>query len=330
MSTLESKVRRAVIDVGTNSVKLLVADVGSTIRPVLKLSRQTRLGEGAFRAKRLQPEAIERTVAAVADLSAQATRLRAEEIRVLATCATREGMNSNDLVEAIQQAVGLKVEVITGDQEADYVFRGVTSDPDFVEGPVLIVDVGGGSTEWVVGESGVTRLRLSTPIGTARLLELQPPSDPPTSMDLAECRRLVRALLRSEVRPRLQPVLDEFAGRGLRLICVGGALKALARLTAGQTRAEPNVPGRLELAQIQVQVERLWTLSAQERRGLAGVKPEKADVILAGSVIYESVLAEFGFTELFVTQRGLRHGALLDSPVLIAGLRPSLINSEGP
>lgn len=325
MSTVEQKVRRAVIDVGTNSVKLLVADVGSVIRPVLKLSRQTRLGEGAFRAKWLQPEAIERTVAAVADLAAQATRLRVSAIRVLATCATREGLNSHELVEAIQASVGLRMEIITGEQEADYVFRGVTSDFEFAHGPVLIVDVGGGSTEWVVGEAGSTRLRLSTPIGTARLLELQPPSNPPTPGDLAACRRLVRDLLRSEVQAPLQPLLREYASQRLRLICVGGALKALARLTAGQERSEPNVPDRLGLAQVQAQVERLWRLSAEERRALAGVKPEKADVILAGAVIYDSVLDEFGFSELFVTQRGLRHGALLDPGTWTSRLSPTLV-----
>ena len=168
MTTGPTNERHAVIDVGTNSVKLLVANVGRTVKTVLKLSRHTRLGQDAFRAKRLQPEAIARTVAAVAELAAEATALQSATIRMLATSAAREAFNGDEFVQAIQRAVGLDVEIISGYQEADYVFRGVTSDPAFAEGPMLIVDVGGGSTEWVVGEGSSTYLRQSTRLGTAQ------------------------------------------------------------------------------------------------------------------------------------------------------------------
>src|SRR5262245_651162 len=297
MTTSSLDGRRAVIDVGTNSVKLLVADVGPPVKTVLKVSRQTRLGHGAFRTKRLRPAAMARTAAAVAEFAAQAAELRPACIWVLATSATRETVNGHEMVEAIRRAAGLNVEIISGAQEAEFVFRGVTSDRAFASHPLLIVDVGGGSTEWVAGEGGFLYFTASTPLGTTRLLDLNPPSDPPTAADLALCRRSVAKVLRSQIRVQLQPVLKSFCGREIHLVGVGGGLKSLLRV--GAVPAQRNgEPLRLRLEQIRERVARLWSLSSRERRQVAGLEPEKADVILAGALIYEAVMTDFGFSEL--------------------------------
>lgn len=314
MTTSRICERRAVIDVGTNSVKLLMADVGRTVTPVLRVSRQTRLGQGSFRTKWLHPEAVARTAAAVAELGAQAAELRPLSIRVLATSATREAANGSELVQAIQRAVGLNVEIISGDLEAEYVFRGVTSDPAFAEQPLLIVDVGGGSTEWVVGEGAFTYFCGSTHLGTTRLLEMNPPGDPPTPEDLMVSRNAVSDFVHWELRSRLGPTLRSFCGREVRLVGLGGGLRTLARLSAAQGPPRRGEPVRLGLNQIREQVERLWGLCSRERRQLDGLDPEKADVILSGAVIYEAVMAEFNFSEVFVSQRGLRDGALMTGP----------------
>jgi exopolyphosphatase / guanosine-5'-triphosphate,3'-diphosphate pyrophosphatase len=325
--------RRAVIDVGTNSVKLLVADVGDSLEPLLKLSRQTRLGQGAFQTGRLQPEAIARTSAVVAEFAAKATELRPASLRILATSAAREAANGDELVQALFRATGLTVEIISGEQEADYVFRGVTSDPDIGMRPVLIVDVGGGSTEWVVGEGGFAWFAQSTNLGTSRLLEMFPPSDPPTPDDLRRCRGAVAEFLRREAHPRLRPVLASFCGRPVCLVGLGGALKTLARL------ASASPPGGeaailLRWDQVREQVQRIWGLSAQERRSIGGLDPEKADLILAGSVIYEEVMSEFGFAELLVSSHGLRDGALMARREGVLSLRsaasPKLQGSSLP
>src|SRR5437762_12061285 len=122
--------RRAVIDVGTNSIKLLVADVaGHEVRPLLEESKQTRLGRGFYETHRLQPEAIATTAKAVAKFAEMARERRAASIRVIATSAARDAENPSELTSAIEQVAGLKVEIISGDQEADWVFKGVTTDP---------------------------------------------------------------------------------------------------------------------------------------------------------------------------------------------------------
>ena len=142
-----------------------------------------------------------------------AIELRPASLRILATSATREATNAQELVQAIFNATGLTVEILSGDQEANYVLQGVTNDPAIGVRLVLVVDVGGGSTEWVVGNGGLTQFRQSTKLGTSRLLEMCPPDDPPTRGDLARCRRIVANFLRREVCPRLGPVLASFCRR---------------------------------------------------------------------------------------------------------------------
>jgi exopolyphosphatase/guanosine-5'-triphosphate,3'-diphosphate pyrophosphatase len=309
--TAQQVERRAVIDVGTNSVKLLVADVGSALRPVLKSSLQTGLGQGAFSSRRLRPEAIAFTADAVAEFAAEAVALGSAYIRVVATSATREAANGHELAQAIRRAAGLSVEVISGEQEADYVFEGVTSDPLIGPRPVLIVDVGGGSTEWVVGESGLICFRKSTRLGTARLLELHPLGDPPGRAALARLRAIVSEFIRAEVSPSVQPVLWAFCGRPVRLVGLGGALEALARLSSTLASRESGKCGFLRREQLVEQVEQLWGLSLQGRRHLPGLDPEKAEVILPEAVIHEVVLNHFGMDGMLISSRGLREGALL-------------------
>ena len=159
--------RRAVIDVGTNSVKLLVADVtGRQVTPVHEESRQTRLGKGFYETHRLQPEPIARTAEAVWEFSETANDHGAESVRVIATSAAREAVNPKDLTDCIFRACGLKTEIITGAREADWAFQGVATDAELASHPLLILDVGGGSTEFILGH-GVKKV-LPTAFRSAR------------------------------------------------------------------------------------------------------------------------------------------------------------------
>ena len=311
--------RRAVIDIGTNSVKLLVAEVaGSYVTPLWEESEQTRLGRGFYETHLLQPEPIASTARAVAKFAAIAREWQAVSLRVIATSAARDAVNSEELLSAIQTAAGLSVEIISGEQEADWAFQGVTTDPDLAQQPLLLLDVGGGSTEFILGHGAHQDFRHSFPLGTVRLLEKTPPSDPPTPAELAACRQWLREFLRDQVRPKLEGELRQErkfdpVHRRVQLVGTGGTTAILARIEAGMAdydRARIEAT-RLSLDRIQWQTQRLWSLPLAERREIVGLPKDRADVILAGVAIYEAVMEEFGFTELRVSTRGLRFAAVM-------------------
>jgi exopolyphosphatase/guanosine-5'-triphosphate,3'-diphosphate pyrophosphatase len=339
-------IRRAVIDVGTNSVKLLVADLaGDAIQPVSEQSKQTRLGHGFYATHRLRTEAIAATAKAVADFAAVAREAQAIAIRVIATSAARDAVNSEDLTAAIQQASGLKVEIISGQQEAEWGFQGVTSDPQLARAPLLVMDVGGGSTQFVLGRDKRVLYRQSFPLGSVRLMETTPCSDPPQPAELAACRQWLRDFLQKEVQPGLMPAIEAVTATakmdqsplnlaatgttgGLQLVGVGGAACILGCMEAGlgifdRARIEAT---HLSAARVAWHLERLWSLPLEQRKAIVGLPKNRADVILPGVAVYHSVMQAFGFCELRLSTRGLRFAALMPpSPELPS--RPSVNQS---
>ena len=309
-------VRRAVIDVGTNSIKLLVADVaGPEVQPVWEGSIQTRLGQGFYETQRLQPGPIAQTAEAVAVYAETALRHDATALRVIATSAARDAVNPEDLLKAIKASSGLPVDIISGEQEAEWAFRGVTTDPSYARRPLLLLDVGGGSTEFILGQGGQKHFAQSFPLGTVRLLEKIPHSDPPTAHELAECRAWLKDFLQVTVRPQLEPALKRETKAGtVELVGTGGTTGILARME-GQLESfdrEQIEQTRLSQERVQWHVNHLWCLPLAQRQQIIGLPKKRADVILTGVVIYEAVMAEFGFNELRVSTRGLRYAALMD------------------
>lgn len=308
-------VRRAVIDVGTNSIKLLVADVaGDAVHPIWEGSVQTRLGQGFYQTHRLQAGPIAKTAEAVAAYAETARRHEAATIRVIATSAARDALNPQDLLTAITAASGLKVEIISGEQEAEWAFRGVTTDPQFSRQPLLLLDVGGGSTEFILGQAGQTHFAKSFPLGTVRLLEKIPAGDPPSPAALAGCRDWLKTFLTETVRPLLEPAFKRETALGkVELVGTGGTTSILARMEA---RLETYDRVRIEETRISRdrmiwQVNRLWSLPSAQRQQIVGLPKKRADVILSGAVIYEAVMEQLGFNELRVSTRGLRFAAVM-------------------
>jgi exopolyphosphatase/guanosine-5'-triphosphate,3'-diphosphate pyrophosphatase len=312
-------VRRAVIDVGTNSIKLLIADVqGRNLTPLIEQSNQTRLGSGFYESQRLQPGPIKATADAVASFAQKARELGALSIRVIGTSAAREALNAAELLTAIRAASGIDLEIISGDEEADLAFRGVTTDSRLSSAPLLLLDVGGGSTEFILGQGNQKHFQRSFPIGTVRLLEKLPHSDPPTPQELENCRAWLRHYLNHEVRSALEPAMRMetklHASRSpLRLVGTGGTTTLLARMEAEMTDYDRD---RIEQAVLCLEcvtrrVNQLWSLPLEERKKIIGLPANRADVILLGTVIYEAVMLEFGLPELRVSTRGLRFAALL-------------------
>jgi len=338
-SPISDSSRRAVIDIGTNSVKLLVADVSAAaIEPVWEGSEQTRLGRGFYDDHRLRPAAIADTAKAVAGFAETAREQGATQVRVIATSAARDAVNAGELLAAVRAASGQTVEVISGEQEADWAFQGVLTDDSLLGQPLLILDVGGGSTEFILGDGSRSLFRESFRLGTVRLLEAARLSDPPTPAELSATRAQLRAFLDREVRPQLGPHLQASASVGptcgrpqlsvqshetarsaalpssseLLLVGTGGTTSILARLELQLADYDRD---RIEATQFTAErvrwhVGRLWSLPLAGRRELPGLPPKRADVILFGAAIFEAVMESFGLATLRVSTRGLRFAAV--------------------
>lgn len=313
-------VRRAVIDVGTNSIKLLVADVlGREVRPVHEESRQTRLGKGFYATHRLQPETIAHSAAVVWEFAQIAHEKNADSLRVVATSAARDAVNPDDLTKAIERASDLKVEIISGEREAELVFLGVNTDEELSKQPMLLLDVGGGSTEFILGQGAHKHFAQSFPLGTVRLLEKFPHGDPPSRGEFTTCRDWVRNFLQSEVRPKLEPAIRReikpgSETGGIQLVATGGTTSILARMEKKLDRFDRERIESTILSREQVMAHRkqLWRLPLAQRKEIPGLPKLRADVILTGVIIYEAVMEEFGFQQLRVSTRGLRFAAVMD------------------
>ncbi len=313
-----AQARRAVIDVGTNSVKILVGDVqAGVVAPVLETSSQTRLGKGLYEDNLLHPDAIAETAAAVGQFADEARRLGASHVRVIATSAVREAANSRDLRQAILAGCGLQMRIITGDQEADLAYRGAATDPSLSNKRMLLLDMGGGSTEMILGCDGQAQFRHSFPIGTLRIMAQVPIGDNPGPEVLLQCRQWLRDYIRREVKPRLEPELKSSAassaGQSTLLVGTGGTSTILGRMEAQINDYDRDTieSARISAARMRWHTTRLWSLPLSERRKVTGLPPNRADVILPGAATYEAIMDELGFNELRVSTRGLRFAALL-------------------
>ena len=314
-----SAARRAVIDFGTNSVKLLVADVsGREIQPVCEDSKQTRLGQGFYETHRLLAEAIENTAHAVAIFTQQARSLKANHIRVIATSAARDAVNATELSSAIEHASGLQLEIISGECEADWAFQGVTTDASLSNVPFLLLDVGGGSTEFILGRGAEKHFCQSFRIGTVRLMETIPHSDPPAADELAETRRWLRDFIEDKIRPTFGPALERESNlhphrAAIPLVGTGGTTTILARIEAAlETYDREAIEStQLSLARVKWHTQNLWSLALAKRQAIVGLPKKRADVILTGATIIEAVMEAFGFEELRVSTRGLRFAAVM-------------------
>ena len=301
---------RAVIDIGSNTVKLLVADVRpDAIVPVLARDRTTRLGAGGGGSGLLAPEAMERTVLAVQEYLADARGLGAGAVRALATSAVREAANREVLARMLRDRCGLEVEVIDGRREAELVYRGVASDPAWRGRPVLVADVGGGSVEIILGINDRIEKHQSLPLGAVRLTEQFGQED--------------FAGLCAFLRERLSAALDGCPAGGRQMIGTGGTIVTLAAIQVRERprshRAGPLPSGPTEVDHVVLfqdrlreVVARLHAMPLAERRRVPGLPPDRADIMVAGGLVFVVVMEILGLSDLAVSVRNLRYGALVE------------------
>jgi len=307
-----SAATKAVIDVGTNSIKLLIGRIeANSILPLYESSKQTRLGRGFYETNLLLSDAIAQTAEAVREFATIAREHGAHSIRVVATSAARDAVNRKQLLDAIETASTLKTEVITGEQEADLVFKGVATDRQLAGRKLLIVDVGGGSTELIAGMGQHHTFRRSFALGSVRLLEKLRPANPPTPRDLENCRARLKQLVIDEIAPTLNPALGDPSQ--VVLVGTGGTTTILARMEKQlSTFSRDEIEGTIvERNRMCFWMEKLWALPIEERKGIPGIPSNRADIIPMGVAIYEALMLHLNFPKVFVSTRGLRFGALI-------------------
>ncbi|HTS97759.1 MAG TPA: Ppx/GppA phosphatase family protein [Streptosporangiaceae bacterium] len=316
----DGAVRVAAVDCGTNSLRLLIADVDVAAGELADLGRRmeiVRLGQGVDATGRLAPEPLARTLRALEAYAAAIRRAGARRVRMVATSATRDAANASEFVRGVTAILGVEPEVLSGDEEARLSFTGATAElagprgagaqagPTRPPGPYLVVDIGGGSTEFVLGSApdAPPEAALSVDIGCVRMTERHLHSDPPRPAEIAAATADIDAAL--DVVAAKVPVSEART-----LIGLAGSVTTVAGIALGLPRYDP---GRIHHARIPAAgVHRISAgLLAQTRRqraGIAVMHPGRVDVIGAGALVLDRVLARFGFAEVIASEHDILDG----------------------
>jgi exopolyphosphatase/guanosine-5'-triphosphate,3'-diphosphate pyrophosphatase len=292
--------RVGVLDLGTNSTRLLVADVGDgELHEVDRLLEITRLGEGVDAARRLAPAAVERVRATVARYARRMDVLAVERRVAVATSAVRDAANGSELLATLAADFGLEARLLSGDDEALLTFRGVSAGRSVAPG-TLVIDVGGGSTELVLGGPGGVEAHMSLDLGCVRETERFLRSNPPAAEELAACAAHVRESLPAGLEPSTA-------------IGVAGTVTTLATLHLGLAEERPELVHGHVLATpwIEAETAALAGRTVAELRRRPGIEHGRAPVLVAGCVVLLETLRAYGLEGLEVSERDILHGAAL-------------------
>lgn len=305
--------RVAAIDCGTNSIRLLVADADPDTGELVELDRRmeiVRLGQGVDRTGRLAPEALERTFAACRQYAAVIREHGAERVRFVATSASRDAENRDDFVRGVLDILGVEPEVITGDQEAAFSFDGATKElagRDDLAKPYLVVDIGGGSTELVVGDDRVRAAR-SVDIGCVRMTERHlvrdgVVGDPPAPAAIDAIRADVAAAL--DLAEETVPLTSAAT-----LVGLAGTVTTMAAIALGlqEYDSEAIHHSRLSLEQVREITGRLLGSTHAERAAIGAMHPGRVDVIPAGALILLALMERTGAREVVVSEHDILDG----------------------
>jgi exopolyphosphatase/guanosine-5'-triphosphate,3'-diphosphate pyrophosphatase len=303
--------RVAAVDLGTNSTRLLVADVDEgRLGEIVRETRITRLGEGVDERRRLLPAPIARVRNVLTDYRREAERLGAERTLAIATSAVRDADNGEAFLGEVEWSYGFETRLLSGHEEAQLTYRGITSGRA-IGRETLIVDIGGGSTELVAGGPDGLTFHDSLDVGCVRLTERFLPGDPPSEEELDACAAAVRALLDERVPADVaQPAA----------VGVAGTITSIAALDLGLDEYDPErVHGHvIPAAGVEAQLRRLASMPVAERRQIRPLEPERAPVIVAGTVILREILRRFALDGIEASERDILDGAALAAAELPA------------
>ena len=304
-----ARVRVGAIDMGTNSTRLLVADVeAGRLVEIERLLQITRLGEEVDRGGVLVPQAMERVYETLAGFRAVAAGHGCARVIATATSAVRDAANGRDFLAEIERRFGFDTRLLSGDEEALLTFRGIASTRP-IEGETLILDIGGGSTELIVGSAAGVGFHVSLQMGCVRLTERWLASDPPAATELAACAADVRAILAAHVADEVRRP----GGPPRAAIGVAGTVTTIAAIDLDLAAYDPvRIHGhRIPAAAVARERARLAALTVAERREVRGLEPARAPVIVAGAVILDELLDWLGLDAIEASERDILHGAAL-------------------
>ena len=300
--------RVAVIDIGSNSTRLLVADVADgEVAVVERHSRVTRLGRGVDLSGQLADEAIEATCGAIVDYVEINRERQVERVTAIATSAVRDASNGDAFVAELRERFALAARVLDGEEEARLTYRGATAAQPPTE-PTLVIDIGGGSTEMVVGRGEEIAFHASLQAGVVRHTERHVAADPPTTVELEALAADVRAAIETALAGH--PAADAGAG-----IAVAGTPTSLSAVDLG---LEPYDPSRvhghvLSLETIQRLLSRFASAPLAERAQIPGLHPDRAPTIIAGCVILIEAMRAFGLERIEASEHDILYGAALQT-----------------
>ncbi|KOY50270.1 Ppx/GppA phosphatase family protein [Streptomyces sp. XY332] len=305
--------RVAGIDCGTNSIRLLVADCDPATGELVELDRRmtiVRLGQGVDKTGRLAPEALERTFAACREYAAVIKELGAERLRFVATSASRDAENRDEFVQGVLGILGVEPEVISGDQEAEFSFIGATKEltgTTHMDKPFLVVDIGGGSTEFVVGEEHV-RAALSVDVGCVRMTERHlvvdgAVTDPPTAQQIAAIKADIEAAL--DLVEQTVPLSEART-----LVGLAGSVTTVAGIALGLPEYISSAihHARIPYEQVREITERMLTSVHAERAAIPVLHPGRVDVIGAGALVLLAIMERIGAAEVVVSEHDILDG----------------------
>ncbi len=296
--------RVAAIDCGTNSIRLLVADIHD--RTLTDLDRRmeiVRLGQGVDRTGRLAPKALDRTFAALRVYADRINELGATHVRMVATSATRDAANSDEFVAGVQDILGVPPDVASGDEEARLSFVGATRDlGDALPSPYLVVDIGGGSTELVLGD-GELRSAISVDIGCVRLTERHLQDDPPTAAQVAAARRDIEVAL--DLAALTVPLHETRT-----LVGVAGSVTTVGGIALDLPAYDPVAihHSRVAAPAVRAISDRLLALDHAGRAAIPVMHPGRVDVIAAGALVLRAIVDRVGVPEVVVSEHDILDG----------------------
>jgi len=295
--------RVAAIDCGTNSIRLLIADIeGNNFREVVRDMEIVRLGQGVDQTGQFHPDAIVRTLLAVDKFAAEIAKRGVEKIRFCATSATRDATNRYLFVDGVRDRLGIEPEVISGDEEAALSFSGAIQDLDPKEGPFLVVDIGGGSTEFVFGTTSVEAAR-SVNIGCVRMSERHFANDPATAEQVELARIDIKAAI-------AQAAAEVPITQAKTLVAVAGTATtvAAAALELAEYDRYAIHLARISVTQVHEASAMFLTKSREERLALGYMHPGRVDVIAAGALILSEIMKATGATEFVASESDILDG----------------------